>query len=649
MNINRVWGKNLLTLGEFDLELADRGLILIQGDNQDDPSAESNGAGKSSVPDVIAWVLYGITARGVSADGIVNRRAKKDAEGHVELDDDGQIYQISRYRKHSVHKNEIFVRRQTPGGWVDLHKGTAPQTQEVINKIMGCSVEVFQAAVYAGQEKMPDLPAMTDKQLKVLIEEAAGVEVLEKAYALANKQATETKAAVVALQGRLDTAVNAVELANAEVKRLEAEVVSFETGRKGRAASALAGAPAIAQAIETMKEELTRIDIPALQAERATIQNGLAARASEEAALEALRREQREAQRALDAVTFDAQRQKREVERLHEAIRKIDGQVGSPCGECGKPYCEHDLETARLAQQTKVKAALAELGSTAAKFKQLKEKLQTASAKVDAYRASMTDVSKETARLAELDKALDAGRKLEKQIAEKASELQRLKDTAALRLKELNPHQAQVAAAKARLEAQEKAVDELRALRHSKEDELLLHEDVAKVFSPSGVRAHILDTITPFLNDRTADVLGALSDGNLKAVWSTLKRSAKGELKERFNIDVTNDTGAESFAGCSGGEKRKVRLATALALQDAVASRATKPINLFIGDEIDHALDESGLERLMGVLTVKARERGTVLVISHNALSDWIPDVITVTKKGGQSTLSGATRRVGVF
>ncbi|EMR6238924.1 SMC family ATPase, partial [Acinetobacter baumannii] len=136
--------------------------------------------------------------------------------------------------------------------------------------------------------------------------------------------------------------------------------------------------------------------------------------------------------------------------------------------------------------------------------------------------------------------------------------------------------------------------------------------------------------------------LGALTDGNTHAVWSTLTLNSKKELKEKFTIDVRDNTGGESFKGLSGGEKRKVRLATALALQDLVASRATKPISLFIGDEIDDALDKSGLERLMGVLERKARERGTVIVVSHSELRDWIDDVVVVTKENGYSTVSGA-------
>jgi DNA repair exonuclease SbcCD ATPase subunit len=55
-------------------------------------------------------------------------------------------------------------------------------------------------------------------------------------------------------------------------------------------------------------------------------------------------------------------------------------------------------------------------------------------------------------------------------------------------------------------------------------------------------------------------------------------------------------------------------------------------------------LDDAGLERLMGILERKARERGTVLVISHQSLSDWIPNEITVTKESQHcSTIDGAT------
>jgi DNA repair exonuclease SbcCD ATPase subunit len=57
-----------------------------------------------------------------------------------------------------------------------------------------------------------------------------------------------------------------------------------------------------------------------------------------------------------------------------------------------------------------------------------------------------------------------------------------------------------------------------------------------------------------------------------------------------------------------------------------------------VGDEIDDALDPSGLERLMTILERKAREKGTVIVISHNELRDWIDNVTVVRKPAGKSS-----------
>ncbi len=48
-----------------------------------------------------------------------------------------------------------------------------------------------------------------------------------------------------------------------------------------------------------------------------------------------------------------------------------------------------------------------------------------------------------------------------------------------------------------------------------------------------------------------------------------------------------------------------------------MASRASKNIELFIGDEIDDALDTAGLERLMGILSKSARARhGDALILT---------------------------------
>jgi len=57
---------------------------------------------------------------------------------------------------------------------------------------------------------------------------------------------------------------------------------------------------------------------------------------------------------------------------------------------------------------------------------------------------------------------------------------------------------------------------------------------------------------------------------------------------------------------------------------------------------VDDALDQAGLERLMVIMERRARERGTVIMISHNTLSDWCDQITTVRKSGGVSTVEGS-------
>lgn len=637
--------KNFLTIGNAaPIHLDGKGLVLIQGVNEDDTSATSNGVGKSSIPDALCWALYGVTARDVSGDSVVNKTAKKDCSVEVKLQDGDTIYRITRYRKHKEFKNQTTIRAGSVAisTMVEMAKGTEKETQEVINGIMGCSVDVFRAAIYAGQESMPDLPKMTDKQLKLLIEEAAGVERLEGAYMKAREQWSGVKAQVdrhtadkLTLQGRF--AATSIQLEEAKITSLE-----FEETRSVRNKELQINGTSMKTTMIRNITEIKAMNEPALKEGRDSIDLELSENAKVVAGERAVSESLGKAQGILNRAQLTAERSKRDAVTTKTVIDNAAEEMKKPCAECGKPHTEDELAEFVAVQQTKLKAqierAKMDSGAAASAERMVEEQLNN----LIEYRSKMPDVSALMEKKRELDAEI-------RTIATRKNELQLLKkdhdmnaERASKALTEANPSAAvinhlEIATneIKDQLSVVGKKIDELQ-------DKSSLYENVVKVFSPAGVRAHILDSVTPMLNARTAEYLSALSDGNITAVWSTLSTTAKGELKEKFNIEVVNEKGAESFAGLSGGEKRKVRLSTMLALQDLVASRATKPIELWIGDEIDDALDTAGLERLMGVLEGKARERGTVLVVSHNELRDWIDNVVTVTKRGGLSVIEGA-------
>lgn len=645
MDITNLSIRNFLTVGQAEIQLDQRGLVLIQGENTDDTSAASNGAGKSSIVDAICWALYGTTAREVSGDDVVNTTAKKDCSVEVLLDDDGKLYRVTRYRKDKVHKNQLFVHQQDGSAWLDISKGTDKETQEVVRKVMGCSLEVFVGAIYAGQEAMPDLPGMTDKHLKLLIEEAAGVEELAAAYTEASKRALVAKkdfdaagAAVKSLKQRLETI-------SGELTNAEGQHQLFEDGRKDRARAELAKVKPINESITARRAQLAKFDHAALTQRRDDLNSALAGRKAEEVEQRRLQGEATTADRKMQICRTTAESAKRQLDGLERDLANIDAKIGSPCGECGKAYCAHDMEAARAARQASITEKKVELAGALRAYKDAKTAAEGALAVANTFTANMTDVSAAAAELATVNTALQSITALNNAITGHEREIAQVNVDARFKLTEPNPWQRVVESKREDRQRAENQIglaeDEAKKL----EDTADLYDNAAKVFGPAGVRAHILDTVTPFLNAQTTEYLGALADGNIHATWSTLAKTSKGELREKFNIEVENDKGGKTFKALSGGEKRKVRIATNMALQDMVASRAEKPINLWIGDEIDHALDEPGLERLMTVLDRKAKERGTVLVISHNALTDWIDNVITVKKTAGVSAVSGATHR----
>ncbi len=645
MKFTRLRIANFLTIGDSgDLNLADRGLNLIQGVNDDDPSASSNGAGKSSIPDALCWALYGQTARGETGDAVVNRTTKKGTMVAVDILDGTTKYTVTRCRKHAQGKNGLTLQMQSAAGpGCDLSKGTDRETQVEVERVLGCTYEVFKAAIYAGQEQMPDLPGMTDKQLKTLIEEAAGVQLLERAYEIARSNANAAERSIQSVTLAIANCQGAAERAAVQLEGAKLKHKEFEDSRESAALLHEGIAARMHREAQDLVADLAKMGEPALIEREKEIEASMLSFNQKQTIAANFNKEVvTGARRHRDLAESEANDTRNKAQEHRAAYDNAETQAKKPCGTCGKPGDEHDVDVYREHRKKLLVDAVAAATTAAARMQGLADTLQQAEAKLSQLSAEIPDVTALSAEQGKLRGTLRtiASIKLEARTRIEGSKTATL--AAANTRSAANPQQAAI-------DLCTKQIEELRIEReHMETGKATLqatHEiaaAVAHVYSPAGVRAHILDTVTPFLNERTSEYLGTMSDGNISAVWSTLSRTAKNELREKFVIDVTSTTGADSFRGLSGGEKRKVRLATMMALQDLVASRATKPIDLFVGDEIDDALDEAGLERLMTVLEAKARQKGTVLVISHNSLRDWVDDVTVITKSGGVSSVAGS-------
>lgn len=617
---------NFLSIGTATVELSNQGLVLIEGVNHDDPSALSNGAGKSSIVDAISWCLFGETARKLTGDGVINIKAGGGCAVTLYFKADGKEYRVTRGRKHGMYKNGVHLCQMhgpTAIG-ADLTLGTNALTDARIVNIIGCSVQAFNAAIYMGQEAMVDLPSQTDKSLKAILEEAVGLSKLDEAL----DKAADAHAGCVALLAMVEKEISvvnakrdgldlAIDVLEKEIKGLDDLIFDLEKEYWSQYNDQGLVVDRTEKIITIMEEELTKHEPydPDHYSKTERAMMGPAGKAVEHARMEYL----------------TAQRTRDEAARHLQAMR--DGKACRSCGQTLDKVKPGDIEAAEADFKTKHEA----LGDARAKYDAAavaeKGKSVEFHAAAKAYEAKHQNAKQLVAKIEGERRLLKA----QQQALTMLTDNWKRNDGVAKRTREAKTeqliHNNQLLL---------KADVQLEKFNKSKVEVQNKMDDLTKVkmaLSRKGFRGELLDQITPYLNARTQYYLSTLTDGNITAEWGTVTQNSSGNYVENFHIAIKHTSGIDKLGNLSGGEKRKVRLATALALQDLVASRAVKPIKLFIADEVDDAIDAAGLELLMGLLEEKAKQVGTVLVISHNDLSDWCTNTIQVVKKDGVSTV----------
>lgn len=627
--------ENFMALANAKVELDQRGLVLIQGVNAGDSSAASNGAGKSTLMNSLMWCIYGETSHGVKGDDVLSTGHEKNCRVKVTIEDEGKRYAIIRHRKHKEFKNRLIVRGEDG----DMTKGKDSLTQEFVERLIGASKEVFMASIYASQEAMPDLPGMSDKNLKTIVEEAAGVDRLTKAYAIARERANAAAARMETTKTKMDACLSLVESAQNELESAKTSTEAWERDRSERLDVARADLVGAEVTLTEVEMELRSLPEQIRDTENAIgkEREKLASKEEHDAKLVKVRGAITDI-RASIRITENIQKEAMQRARaLKVKAEEVNTKVGEPCPTCGKAYCVEDLSTVKESFVEQARSEISQAQASATSVAKYQEHLEKALKIESSLVASTPDVSAIISRIERLTKELGTLRHREKEVVAVEALVARARSEVDRITKETNPFLAVIKRHEESLAANKSNYGVLKTELKNIQEQALLLDKARQVYSPAGVRSHILTSVTPFLNAQTAEYLNTLSDGNIVAEWSTMESTKKGEWRDKFNISVRKIGASKTFQTLSGGEKRKVRIACSLALQDLVASRASKNIELFIGDEIDDALDTAGLERLMGILEAKARERGTVMIISHKEMKSWFRETITVEVKEGRS------------
>jgi len=124
---------NFASYKDLEFDFNDKGLCLVQG---------PTGSGKSTLCDIIPWVLFGRTAKNGTVDEILSWGTTEPTQGQITIETAHGTVDIVRIRGNKA--NDLYILKND-----DKIRGVSLQdTQSLINETLGIETEAYLAGAY---------------------------------------------------------------------------------------------------------------------------------------------------------------------------------------------------------------------------------------------------------------------------------------------------------------------------------------------------------------------------------------------------------------------------------------------------------------------------------------------------------------------
>ncbi|MFZ9876868.1 MAG: hypothetical protein ACO3EY_07430, partial [Candidatus Nanopelagicales bacterium] len=173
ITFKRLEGKNFLSFGDSPVTIDLRpGVNAIIGTNLDKEDSK-NGAGKSSVTELLYYSLYGTTLREISKDFVENSVTKKRCEVSLEFqtNSNGVFDTYKIVRKLNPTKCQLFKNEE------DITRSTLAKTNALIQEVIHTPATVFQNSVIMSANNALPFMALPKTDKRKFIESVLGLEI----------------------------------------------------------------------------------------------------------------------------------------------------------------------------------------------------------------------------------------------------------------------------------------------------------------------------------------------------------------------------------------------------------------------------------------------------------------------------------------
>lgn len=617
MEIENIQLTNFLSHSYTQLDLKDRGLVLLEG---------INGSGKSSLFDAISWGLYNITPRGVRADRVI-RIGQETCNVTLQILSKGRSIKVSRSRGISV-KLQLWID--------DQEVGKGKDTQPLLESLIGVDYKTFHMIAMYPQRTNGFLSG-SDSDNKGIFSAILDFSKFQTAEDRAKDFLKDQVKELLKVENQILNIIDKIKDCKERIHNLDEAQISWEKART--------------EAIVTLNERLLTLIPPTEQVDNLDHDIKILTEKLHSLNEDNTKLLVTKANEAITKYEIEMSRLNTEIRTHHnsmiEVVEVIDDVVEehTRCPRCGQLLM--DLDAVKKFRDSWIES----INEGKRKNQNLTQLIDEAcnqkikvTSRIYDLKEGYRDVIQRSDEIQILKGKL-RGYEMSRQRIHSECELVQLKRQQTL--KEISdtenskcPLDGQILREEELLEKYSQDLVYLNKQISEQEHEIKYVEFLSKAFGKKGIQSFLLDSCIPYLNQQTNLYMDRLTNGLATINLSNIKELSSGDLSENLYAEVIYSDGGNSQKSCiSGGESNKANIAIMLGLGDLAELRASIPLGFRFFDEPFESLDREGCRQLYQLLSEEILPKvGTIFLTTHNEnLKELFPSRIQVIKEDGIS------------
>lgn len=610
----KVKALNLFSWESLDYTISN-GVSQITGFNYDDSTSE--GSGKSSIPNILCWTLYGKIPKNVKVDEVV-REGCKSGNGEVELEDGSRII---RSRK----PNNLYI--LTSKG-EKLQGKDSKETQKIIDNYLGLDFDAYCYTVYFAQNHTKSFVNSSEIEKAKILSEVLDLNIFDRARKKVQEERKKLEKEEIELDKKIIENKSEINIRESKINTYKEVIDTFEVEKYEKE-----------KELETKIKELKN-DEKILKSNILDLKIIDKDKTVEEAKLQDLVSKKNKLEKhALKVKNQILEKQKLEnhlnstlktVFFLEEQLKKYEGNLG--CPTCGAKLSEN--------QKEKIFSDIESLNN---KLDSAMEERNLLISEIGILK-NLEDPDNLLREKNELEEQIVKQKQKLESIIEKETRSKEIELTAKFIDSEIEKKIKDLNRLKAETKTKEKEIissltKELKGFSIEKKDLKTSYNKIKELASKydilkggfKKVKSYVFQGFLGELSRKTTEILAEFFEVPISIEFTNEK---EGEINKIETI-VSIDGKPRSLGLCSGGQYRRISLAVDLALSSIVANRSQRPIDFRVFDEPFKDLSFSSMEKVLRVIN---NLKGSTVIIEHNDLVKSIIDnVFEVEFKNGIS------------